>query len=226
MAGGRAQCVCIFERFSSMCEEALEKNTQHYYAACLAWFSSSIVSRVCRLPLWILNIWTLKWPGSFQGFLSRGCMKKIFLHIALFPKGTTVSISCCSWKMVMSRSGQNATVVVYINCQGCTCFVTLHKLSLCLIMWSSKNLLPTHVPGVLNTRADLLSRGKPLCVFMQCKQCPLFFKKGGVFLKWLVCILNRHSGSRASMTGHASGAGSSENWGYPSNQVLMNPCFF
>lgn len=64
--------------------------------------------------------------------------------------------------MVMSRSGQNATVVVYINCQGCTCFVTLHKLSLCLIMWSSKNLLPTHVPGVLNTRVDLLSRGKPL----------------------------------------------------------------
>lgn len=28
------------------------------------------------------------------------------------------------------------------------------------------------------------------------------------------------------MTGHASGAGSSENWGYPGNQALMNPCFF
>ncbi|KAK7907218.1 hypothetical protein WMY93_015830 [Mugilogobius chulae] len=59
----------------------------------------------------------------------------------------------------------NATVVAYINRQGGTRSLRLHKLAQKIILWSSTKLLSlraTHVPGVLNRGADLLSRGNPL----------------------------------------------------------------
>lgn len=59
----------------------------------------------------------------------------------------------------------NATVVAYINRQGGTRSLRLHKLAQKLILWSSTRLLSlraTHVPGALNRGADLLSRGNPL----------------------------------------------------------------
>ncbi|XP_034564504.1 uncharacterized protein LOC117830473 [Notolabrus celidotus] len=59
----------------------------------------------------------------------------------------------------------NSTVVAYINRQGGTRSLQLHTLARKMIMWSSTRLLSlraTHVPGVLNRGADLLSRGNPL----------------------------------------------------------------
>ena len=59
----------------------------------------------------------------------------------------------------------NSTVVAYINRQGGTRSLQLHGLARRVILWSSTQLLSrraTHVPGVLNRGADLLSRGNPL----------------------------------------------------------------
>ncbi|XP_076155099.1 uncharacterized protein LOC143138537 [Alosa pseudoharengus] len=59
----------------------------------------------------------------------------------------------------------NTTVVAYINRQGGTRSLQLHKLARRLILWSStriSSLRATHVPGIMNTGADLLSRGNPL----------------------------------------------------------------
>lgn len=59
----------------------------------------------------------------------------------------------------------NATVVAYINRQGGTRSLRLHRLAQRIILWSSTRLLSlraTHVPGALNRGADLLSRGSPL----------------------------------------------------------------
>lgn len=56
----------------------------------------------------------------------------------------------------------NTTVVAYINRQGGTRSLQLHRLAQKIIMWSSTRLMSlraTHVPGVLNRGADLLSRG-------------------------------------------------------------------
>ena len=58
----------------------------------------------------------------------------------------------------------NTTVVAYINKQGGLRSPQLHRLAHKLILWSSANLLSlraTHVPGVMNHGADLLSRGHP-----------------------------------------------------------------
>ena len=59
----------------------------------------------------------------------------------------------------------NSTVVAYINRQGGTRSLKLHELAREIILWSSTRLLSlraTHVPGVLNRGADLMSRGNPL----------------------------------------------------------------
>lgn len=65
---------------------------------------------------------------------------------------------------VLVRS-DNSTVVAYINRQGGLGSPKLHTLAHRLIVWSSVHLLSlraTHVPGILNFGADLLSRGNPL----------------------------------------------------------------
>ena len=59
----------------------------------------------------------------------------------------------------------NTTTVSYINRQGGLRSRRLHTLARKLILWSDGRLLSlraTHVPGVLNTGADLLSRGSPV----------------------------------------------------------------
>ncbi|KAK5930500.1 hypothetical protein CgunFtcFv8_026728 [Champsocephalus gunnari] len=59
----------------------------------------------------------------------------------------------------------NTTTISYINRQGGLRSLQLHMLARKLILWSSGRLLSlraTHVPGVLNLGADLLSRGAPL----------------------------------------------------------------
>ncbi|XP_053173996.1 uncharacterized protein LOC128357652 [Scomber japonicus] len=59
----------------------------------------------------------------------------------------------------------NTTTVTYINRQGGLRSRQLHMLARRLILWSCGRLLSlraTHVPGALNTGADLLSRGAPV----------------------------------------------------------------
>ncbi|XP_062286992.1 uncharacterized protein LOC133992289 [Scomber scombrus] len=59
----------------------------------------------------------------------------------------------------------NTTTVAYINRQGGLRSRQLHMLARRLILWSCGRLLSlraTHVPGALNTGADLLSRGAPV----------------------------------------------------------------
>ncbi|XP_038128389.1 uncharacterized protein LOC119774782 [Cyprinodon tularosa] len=59
----------------------------------------------------------------------------------------------------------NTTTVAYINRQGGLRSRMLHNLARDLILWSSAHFLSlraTHVPGDLNTSADLLSRGAPV----------------------------------------------------------------
>lgn len=59
----------------------------------------------------------------------------------------------------------NATTVVYINHQGGLHSRVLHTLAQKLIFWSSGPFLSmrvTHLPGILSTGADLLSRGAPM----------------------------------------------------------------
>lgn len=59
----------------------------------------------------------------------------------------------------------NTTVLSYINRQGGTHSLPLLQLSRSLLLWSQdhlQSLRATHVPGILNQGADLLSRGGPL----------------------------------------------------------------
>lgn len=59
----------------------------------------------------------------------------------------------------------NTTVVAYINRQGGTRSLRLHRLARELVLWAGAHLASiraTHVPGALNSGADLLSRGTPL----------------------------------------------------------------
>ncbi|KAL6475051.1 hypothetical protein MHYP_G00160910 [Metynnis hypsauchen] len=59
----------------------------------------------------------------------------------------------------------NSTVVAYINRQGGTRSLRLHRLTRKLVLWCGTRFLSlraTHVLGILNRGADLLSRGNPL----------------------------------------------------------------
>lgn len=65
---------------------------------------------------------------------------------------------------VLVRS-DNTTTVAYINRQGGTRSLCLHRLAHRLLTWSASRFLSlraTHIPGALNSGADLLSRGNPL----------------------------------------------------------------
>ncbi|KAI2647004.1 hypothetical protein H4Q32_024505 [Labeo rohita] len=67
--------------------------------------------------------------------------------------------SCFSGQIVRT---DNTTVVTYINRQGGKLSLQLHNLVRKLIVWSTahfSSLHATHVPGVLNVGADVLSRG-------------------------------------------------------------------
>lgn len=85
LAGGKSQCVCIFERFSSMCEEALEKNTQ----ALLCSLSGLIfiINCIKSVPSPTLNIkyLDLEMTRFFSGFSIER------LHEENFPAHCSVS---------------------------------------------------------------------------------------------------------------------------------------
>ncbi len=62
-------------------------------------------------------------------------------------------------------SSDNKTAVAYINRHGGTRSPQIHNLARKLIVWGTKHfqsLRATHVPGIMNVGADLLSRGNPL----------------------------------------------------------------
>lgn len=65
---------------------------------------------------------------------------------------------------ILIRS-DNTTVVAYVNRQGSTHSPQLHSLAQKRIMWGRKHfhsLRATHVPGMMNVGAELLSWGNPL----------------------------------------------------------------
>nr|XP_055040043.1 uncharacterized protein LOC129427314 [Misgurnus anguillicaudatus] len=99
-----------------------------------------------------------KWPDTLQSahinFLELLTVYLALKHFVRFLRNHHVLI----------RS-DNTTAVAYINRQGGTRSAQLHYLAQKLIVWGTKHfrsLRATHVPGILNARADLLSRGNPL----------------------------------------------------------------
>ena len=97
--------------------------------------------------------WDLRLAQSHINILELWAVFYALKHFMTFLQGQHVLVKT------------NTTVVAYINRQGGTRSLQLHKLARKLIMWSSTRLLSlraTHVPGVLNRGADLLSRGNPL----------------------------------------------------------------
>ena len=111
------------------------------------------------------------WGGVHEGRFVRGRWSRALqqLHIN-FLELSAVFLSLkhflplLSGHHVLVRT-DNTTTVAYINRQGGLRSRTLHGLARKLILWSSAHFLSlraTHVPGTLNTGADLLSRGAPV----------------------------------------------------------------
>ncbi|XP_038146283.1 uncharacterized protein LOC119786801 [Cyprinodon tularosa] len=111
------------------------------------------------------------WGGIHEGMSVRGRWSQALqrLHIN-FLELSAVFLSLrhflpfLSGHHVLVRT-DNTTTVAYINRQGGLRSRMLHNLARDLILWSSAHFLSlraTHVPGDLNTGADLLSRGAPV----------------------------------------------------------------
>ncbi|XP_038139792.1 uncharacterized protein LOC119782749, partial [Cyprinodon tularosa] len=111
------------------------------------------------------------WGGIHEGRSVRGRWSQALqrLHIN-FLELSAVFLSLrhflpfLSGHHVLVRT-DNTTTVAYINRQGGLRSRMLHNLARDLILWSSTHFLSlraTHVPGDLNTGADLLSRGAPV----------------------------------------------------------------
>jgi len=111
------------------------------------------------------------WGGIHEGRSVRGRWSQALqrLHIN-FLELSAVFLSLrhflpfLSGHHVLVRT-DNTTTVAYINRQGGLRSRMLHDLARDLILWSSAHFLSlraTHVPGDLNTGADLLSRGAPV----------------------------------------------------------------
>lgn len=98
--------------------------------------------------------WSVDLQRSHINFLE---LSAVFLSLKCFLPSLT-------GHHVLVRT-DNTTTVSYINRQGGLRSRRLHMLARKLILWSSCRLLSlraTHVPGILNTGADLLSRGGPV----------------------------------------------------------------
>uniref|UniRef100_UPI003AAC7FDB uncharacterized protein n=1 Tax=Centroberyx gerrardi TaxID=166262 RepID=UPI003AAC7FDB len=86
------------------------------------------------------------------------------LYVVYLSLRQFYSMGLLSGQHVVVRS-DNTCVIAHINKQGGTCSLPLLSLSHSLLSWSSIHLLSlrvTHIPGKLNSGADLLSRGFPL----------------------------------------------------------------
>ncbi len=111
------------------------------------------------------------WGGIYEGRSVRGRWSQALqrLHIN-FLELSAVFLSLkhflpfLSGQHVLVRT-DNTTTVAYINRQGGLRSPVLHTLARKLILWGSVHFLSlraTHVPGTLNSGADLLSRGAPI----------------------------------------------------------------
>ncbi|KAI5103666.1 hypothetical protein C0J45_7247 [Silurus meridionalis] len=98
------------------------------------------------------------WPNSLHSaqinYLELLTVLKALKHFLPRLQGHHVLVRC-----------DNTTAVAHINRQGGMCSSKLSALAHKLLVWSTRHFLllrATHVPGVLNRGADLLSRGNPL----------------------------------------------------------------
>lgn len=97
--------------------------------------------------------------GPHARFTHINCLELMAVHLALKH-----FLPWLQGHHVLVRT-DNSTVVAYINRQGGLRSQRLHTRAHRLIVWSSvhlRSLRATHIPGVLNYGADLLSRGTPL----------------------------------------------------------------
>ncbi|XP_059199216.1 uncharacterized protein LOC131979287 [Centropristis striata] len=102
----------------------------------------------------VRGVWSVGLQRSHINFLE---LSAVFLSLKHF-------LPSLMGQHVLVRT-DNTTTVAYINRQGGLRSRQLHMLARRLILWSCGRLLSlraTHVPGVLNTGADLLSRGAPV----------------------------------------------------------------
>nr|XP_054607225.1 uncharacterized protein LOC129167121 [Nothobranchius furzeri] len=102
----------------------------------------------------VRGVWSRELWGTHINYLE---LLAVFLALRRF-------LPFLSGHHVLVRT-DNTTTVAYINRQGGLRSMRLHTLARRLILWCSRHLLSiraTHVPGVLNRGADLLSRGTPL----------------------------------------------------------------
>lgn len=98
------------------------------------------------------------WPNTLRSahinYLELMTIWKALNHFLPRLRGHHVLVRC-----------DNTTAVAYINRQGGLRSSKLHALAQKLLVWSGRfflSLRATHVPGILNRGADLLSRGNPL----------------------------------------------------------------
>ncbi|XP_073677299.1 uncharacterized protein [Garra rufa] len=98
-----------------------------------------------------------KWPASLKcAHINYLELLTVFLALKHFVQFL--------WNHHVLIRSDNTTAVAYINRQGGTRSPRLHSLAQKLIVWGRKHfhsLRATHVPGIMNTGADLLSRGNP-----------------------------------------------------------------
>ncbi|KAF7221522.1 putative LOC107375874-like protein, partial [Nothobranchius furzeri] len=102
----------------------------------------------------VRGVWSRELWGTHINYLE---LLAVFLALRRF-------LPFLSGHHVLVRT-DNTTTVAYINRQGGLRSMRLDTLARRLILWCSRHLLSiraTHVPGVLNRGADLLSRGTPL----------------------------------------------------------------
>ncbi|XP_059182347.1 uncharacterized protein LOC131961092 [Centropristis striata] len=102
----------------------------------------------------VRGVWSVGLQRSHINFLE---LSAVFLSLKHF-------LPSLMGHHVLVRT-DNTTTVAYINRQGGLRSRQLHMLARRLILWSCGRLLSlraTHAPGVLNTGADLLSRGAPV----------------------------------------------------------------
>ncbi|KAL0194774.1 hypothetical protein M9458_008346, partial [Cirrhinus mrigala] len=100
------------------------------------------------------GVWTSTLRSAHINYLELLTVWKALKHFLPRLQGHHVLVRC-----------DNTTAVAHINRQGGMRSSKLHALAHKLLVWSRRHFLSlraTHVPGILNRGADLLSRGNPL----------------------------------------------------------------
>lgn len=100
------------------------------------------------------GLWPSRLRSAHINYLELMAVWKALNHFLPRLQGHHVLVRC-----------DNTTAVAYINRQGGVRSSKLHALAYKLLVWSRRvflTLRATHVPGLLNRGADLLSRGNPI----------------------------------------------------------------